>query len=130
MELDTNQMTDIEGRLRQRQQELRAEVDGRLRQSSEQRLADLAGPVGDAGDDSVAHMITDLELAAATRDITELREVEVALKRLDSGDYGICVQCGGEIEYERLKAYPTAVRCLACQAQHEKVYAGQGTPSL
>jgi len=130
MELTEKQIADIEGRLRQRQQQLRAEVDQRLQQSSEQRLEDLAGPVGDAGDESVAHMITDLDLAAATRDVTELREVELALGRLASGDYGICANCGGEIEYERLKAYPTAVRCLACQTQHEKVYAGQGTPSL
>ncbi|HSQ03133.1 MAG TPA: TraR/DksA family transcriptional regulator [Burkholderiales bacterium] len=130
MELTEDQVADLEARLRERQQLLRAEVDQRLQQSSEQRLEDLAGPVGDAGDESVAHMITDLDLAAATRDVTELREVEQALTRLADGEYGICVHCGGEIEYERLKAYPTALRCLACQTQYEKVYAGQGTPSL
>ncbi|HSQ03838.1 MAG TPA: TraR/DksA family transcriptional regulator, partial [Burkholderiales bacterium] len=107
MELTEDQVADLETRLRERQQLLRAEVDQRLQQSSEQRLEDLAGPVGDAGDESVAHMITDLDLAAATRDVTELREVEQALTRLADGEYGICVHCGGEIEYERLKAYPT-----------------------
>jgi RNA polymerase-binding transcription factor len=130
MELIAQQIAELEARLRQRQQELRNEVDHRLHQTAEQRLEDLTGTVGDAADESVAHMITDLDLAAATRDVTELREIELALNRLAAGDYGICVNCGGDIEYERLKAYPTAVRCLACQAQHEKVYAGQGTPSL
>ncbi len=130
MDLDTRQVAEIQSTLRQRQQELRAEVDERLQQSSEQKIEDLAGPVGDAGDESVAHMITDLDLAAATRDVDELREVDFALKRIESGDYGVCIECGREIEYERLKAYPTATRCLACQAQHEKTYAGQGTPSL
>jgi RNA polymerase-binding transcription factor DksA len=75
-------------------------------------------------------MMTDLSLAEATRDVNELRAVEAGLRRIAEGDYGFCLDCGNDIGYERLKAYPTAMRCVTCQSQHEKVYATQGTPSL
>lgn len=130
MELTHEQLTQLETVLRQRQRDLNSEVNDRLQQTSAQGLQDLNGTVGDTGDESVAHMMTDLSLAEATRDVNELREVDGALRRIAEGSYGECVDCGGDIGYDRLNAYPTAMRCLQCQSQHEKVYAGQGTPSL
>jgi hypothetical protein len=32
---------------------------------------------------------------------------------------GTCMDCGGAIPAARLKAIPTAIRCTACQLQHE-----------
>ena len=130
MELTRDQVKELEAVLRQRQRELNAEVNDRLQQTSAQGLQDVNGAVGDTGDESVAHMMTDLSLSEATRDINELREVEAALKRIAAGTYGECAECGADIEYQRLKAYPAALRCVECQSQHEKVYAGQGMPSL
>ncbi len=46
------------------------------------------------------------------------------------GRYGVCVDCGAEIGYEPLLAYPTAKRCIACQRQHEMTYALLGNPRL
>jgi RNA polymerase-binding transcription factor DksA len=45
---------------------------------------------------------------------TELFELEAALIRLQSGEYGSCVRCGQEIGKQRLKAYPAAVLCKRC----------------
>lgn len=130
MTLDHRQISELESVLRKRRQSLKADVSDRLQQTSAQGLQDLNGTVGDTGDESVAHMMTDLSLTAATRDVNDLQEVEAALQRIADGTYGECVDCGADIGYERLKAYPTAMRCVVCQAQHEKVYATQGTPSL
>ena len=47
-----------------------------------------------------------------------LEEIDAALKRLDDGTYGICVDCSGPIASERLEALPTAARCLQCQSRH------------
>ncbi|MBI3697002.1 MAG: TraR/DksA family transcriptional regulator [Acidobacteria bacterium] len=41
--------------------------------------------------------------------------LDAALDRLDSGDYGICVDCGAAIASKRLVAIPWASRCIACQ---------------
>lgn len=44
-----------------------------------------------------------------------LREVRAALKRIDDGDYGICVDCEEDIPEKRLLAAPWAARCVPCQ---------------
>jgi RNA polymerase-binding transcription factor DksA len=96
----------------------------------EQPLDAIAGEVADAGDDSVALLVTDLGRAEVQRRIAAIRDIDLALERIASGQYGICVDCGGEIDSERLAAFPTALRDVDCQARHERTYAHQPTPTL
>lgn len=44
----------------------------------------------------------------------ELTKIEFSLSRLASGDYEICIDCGGEIGRPRLAAHPYARRCIEC----------------
>ena len=44
-----------------------------------------------------------------------LRDVEAALRRMDAGRYGLCVDCGTPIAVERLEILPQTARCLLCQ---------------
>lgn len=44
-----------------------------------------------------------------------LVEIERALERLDSGDYGSCANCSTEIAKARLRAVPWARYCIDCQ---------------
>jgi RNA polymerase-binding transcription factor DksA len=39
------------------------------------------------------------------------------------GSYGMCIQCGLEIGFARLRANPAAERCITCQTQFEKTHA-------
>jgi RNA polymerase-binding transcription factor DksA len=64
------------------------------------------------------------------RQIGELRDIEEAQRRIREGEYGECEQCLAAIGFERLLAYPTATRCITCQTQKEKMFAGGGGPSL
>ena len=48
-------------------------------------------------------------------DYLELRLVDEALERMDTGEYGICLRCEGPISAKRLEALPWARYCLACQ---------------
>jgi DnaK suppressor protein len=48
-----------------------------------------------------------------------LRGVNLALAKFDSGDYGYCESCGGDIDPQRLTAQPEASCCFACQSQQE-----------
>lgn len=52
--------------------------------------------------------------AAERRRDTEIRKIDAALSRLDSGDYGWCVTCGEEIAADRLKFDPAVPICIAC----------------
>jgi RNA polymerase-binding protein DksA len=44
----------------------------------------------------------------------ELHKISSALRRLEAGDYGICVECGLPIKEGRLKVYPYADECIEC----------------
>jgi RNA polymerase-binding protein DksA len=109
---------------------LRAEIREELLRSSNEHFKDITGGVADVGDESVADAVTDLDAAAMGRQIREIRDIEAAQKRMQDGSFGICIDCGAEIGYERLCAYPTAKRCVTCQGQREKTFSHEGTPSL
>jgi len=49
----------------------------------------------------------------------KLQDVEEALKRLDTGLYGVCKECGQNIDPARLKALPHTLYCLDCQRRRE-----------
>ena len=59
-----------------------------------------------------------------------LRDIEAARERIKKQTYGLCVDCGDEVDYKRLAVYPTAKRCMRCQQQRERTYAQPGRPSL
>ena len=48
-------------------------------------------------------------------DYRQLRMVEEALDRLESGDYGICLACDEPIAEKRLQALPWARYCVKCE---------------
>ena len=45
---------------------------------------------------------------------SELVKISAALQRLESGDYGIWVECGVPIRPGRLEVYPDADECIDC----------------
>jgi DnaK suppressor protein len=47
-------------------------------------------------------------------------QVAEALARVESGEYGLCVDCGHAIPPARLHALPFALRCLPCQERFER----------
>ena len=44
----------------------------------------------------------------------EILQVKSALLRIENGTYGTCAICGDAIATDRLKALPTATRCIGC----------------
>jgi|GEM_PF-959362 RNA polymerase-binding transcription factor DksA len=70
-----------------------------------------------AGDDDQARVLHDQFVTARVQRIAyeQLKLVEAALARMDSGDYGLCVDCENAIQPRRLAAIPWANRCLECQ---------------
>jgi len=49
-----------------------------------------------------------------------MRGIEGALERLKSESFGRCLDCGGRIPALRLRALPSAERCLQCQDRHDE----------
>lgn len=48
-----------------------------------------------------------------------LADIDSALRRIDDGTYGTCVNCGREIPLQRLEAYPAASLCIDCRRSAE-----------
>ena len=46
-------------------------------------------------------------------------EITQALQRIESGDFGICEECGDDIGVERLKVQPTTRVCIHCKEEQE-----------
>jgi len=61
----------------------------------------------------------DIELVLVQMQRETLAHLDAALKRLDDGLYGRCLDCDDEISESRLKALPFAVRCLHCEEARE-----------
>ena len=112
----------------------RAAIIAELREDAartrDEPYAEHAGTAPDSGDASLATLIADLEQADLTRDLGEFRALEAARERLQTGAYGVCEDCCGDIGFERLKAAPAATRCIGCQTRHEKTFGGEPKPSL
>ncbi|MDX6200261.1 MAG: DnaK suppressor protein [Actinomycetota bacterium] len=53
---------------------------------------------------------------AATIEMTRIRlaDLDRALSHVESGSYGTCETCGGDIGAERLAARPSARTCISC----------------
>jgi DnaK suppressor protein len=63
--------------------------------------------------------VRELDMALSDLETQELGAVSKALARLRDGEYGVCADCDGAIPYERLKAEPWALRCVACEGRRE-----------
>jgi DnaK suppressor protein len=44
----------------------------------------------------------------------ELQKINAALRRIEDGEYGYCMECGEEIAAKRLEIDPAASHCIRC----------------
>lgn len=62
-----------------------------------------------------------MALASRAQAEQQLQGIELALGRIESGEYGYCRQCGDAIAFARLQAQPFAVLCIDCQSANENL---------
>jgi DnaK suppressor protein len=130
MALQQSQIVDFKKNLRHRADQLGGEIRATLARSSEESHVRIAEQARDTEDDSFSNLIVDLNYSEIERDAEELRRIQGALRRLTDGTYGVCSDCGKDISLARLRAEPTAVRCIECQEVYERTHAGVSTPKL
>lgn len=68
----------------------------------------------------VVDLAGEAEYVIVRRKNAELFHIEDTLRRIEEGDYGVCVDCGADIPLRRLELMPEAVRCTQCQERQEK----------
>ena len=107
--------------LAERQRFLGDEIRRVLARTQNERYADILAGGGDAGDTSVADLLSDVAFAEVARDAAEVQDIRAAQARIAAGTYGLCIDCGRPIGKARLEAYPTAKRCIEDQQRYEKL---------
>ena len=106
--------------LREMQRELRHAVE---KADTEIRALANSGPA-DEVDASSLNSAKEALFARNSQNRTQVRKVELALERVQKGDFGVCVTCGVAIGLKRLQALPWASNCIECQERSE-----QGRPN-
>jgi len=97
----------FETRLRDRLDELESRLKGIEAELDAPMSADVEERATEREGDEV---MEDLGKAG----LAEIKMIQAALKRIDDGSYGICVNCGEPISPERLDVLPHAPRCRYC----------------
>ncbi|MGC8703227.1 MAG: TraR/DksA family transcriptional regulator [Thiomonas sp.] len=117
MPLTPDQREALRAKLQQRRTQMVADL--RDESISEDGTLAVRSHRGETDDEAVVEAMDAVEIASTARDATELAAIDSALRRLDTPDFGVCIDCGADIEPARLMAEPTVLRCTACQQRYE-----------
>lgn len=105
-------------------------VEKLLRNKGDELRRRLSSHLGDVSIDlepddegalATSNFATDLAVATLERERQELREIEAALGRIKTGEYGLCQECGDPIREIRLQALPWARLCIKCADYRSRV---------
>ena len=83
-------------------------------------MKDEAANFPDPNDRATQEEEFSLELRTRDRERKLIRKIEEALKRIDDGSYGYCLETGEEIGIKRLEARPVATLSIEAQERRER----------
>ena len=103
---------------RERLREMRDRMSGEVDRVVESIREDL-NPAGNSSnlpthpaDNAPENIDSDVQVIESERGM--LDEIQAAIHRIDAGTFGMCEECGMQINQERIEALPYAARCVAC----------------
>ena len=108
-------IVQIKESLMKRKQELEEQL---AQLHEDQSPRDLSGH--DAGDQAISSIIENLRNSLQDTELGEYKRIVRALKMIEDGTYGVCLDCSKDISEKRLKSYPNATRCVVCQEALEE----------
>ncbi|HEX5709458.1 MAG TPA: TraR/DksA family transcriptional regulator [Pyrinomonadaceae bacterium] len=114
--MDKRKVKSYRDRLLERRESLFSQVTEAEMSSRERDLEATQDPA-----DMAANAYTkELLISMSANDRKLLTLIDEALARVESGDYGECVNCGEPVQEKRLNAVPWARYCLSCQDKQER----------
>jgi len=93
-----------------------------LLNEAESALNELPGQTifPDLGDQATAETDRNFMLRLRGREQRLLKKIDEAISRIDCGSFGICDDCGNEIDIKRLEARPVTTMCIECKTLQEE----------
>jgi DnaK suppressor protein len=114
--MDKRKVKSYRDRLLERRESLFSQVTEAEMSSRERDLEATQDPA-----DMAANAYTkELLISMSANDRKLLQLIDEALARVESGDYGECVNCNEPVQEKRLNAVPWARYCLSCQDKQER----------
>ena len=107
--------------LEQRKRQLTAEMQGMMRTVRHESRGERTADEQDVAESDTR---SDIDLAVIQMKAETVARINAALRRLDQGGHGDCVECGEKISIERLTALPFALRCRDCEESRERAMNG------
>lgn len=96
---------------------------------ADKTLAEMTGQntnVPDPNDRASIESDRSFELRIRDRERKLLSKIDEALDRIEDGEYGICEECGCDINIKRLEARPVTTLCIDCKTLQEQKEKSQG----
>jgi DnaK suppressor protein len=90
-----------------------------LRRSTEEWIDSEDLIQADSVDQAAADTDRGISVQMRNRDRSVLRQIDEALRRIESGHFGECVECSDDISEARLLANPSSTLCIICQSELE-----------
>lgn len=113
------QLEALEARLRVYRRDLLASIHSHLGVTDEAPELALINHFAERGSGTGAGLPENIDVDQLGYELAELRDIDAALERINTGHYGACAYCRAPIALERLRAHPTARNCLQCQSDVE-----------
>ncbi len=82
--------------------------------------------VEDTADEVTAELSRETLYKLSQTEREKLFLIEIALKKIESGTYGICEECGAQIGEKRLEALPWVRLCIECSEKDEAMRLSTG----
>jgi DnaK suppressor protein len=98
-----------------------------LAELDQERRAVAADGPQDMGDICVSNLTRESLFERTSQKSRLLNRINTAIRRIDSGQFGTCSECGDPINRKRLEAMPWTTFCLGCQEELERA---QPTPTM
>jgi len=115
---DVNRRQDLKTVLANRRRDLMTDVRTKIRDARIEGANECV--VRDDVETSDASIQEEIGFALIGMKSETLRLIDIAIRRMDDGSYGRCLECGANISERRLRALPFAARCRDCEDIREK----------
>jgi DnaK suppressor protein len=96
------------------------EILGGVEKSRKPGTDGALAPLPDISDDAAQAYSREVMTNLGEQGWNKLKQVEEALEKIKSGDYGTCTHCEQPIPEVRLKVQPFAEHCVSCLEMIEK----------
>ena len=107
-------------KFRSQLESIRSELLGDVEKSNQNIRSGETGQIADISDDAARTYNLQLEGELGKQEWQRLKQVDMAIKKIEEGEYGVCAQCEEPIPEARLQVVPFTEFCTNCLSEMEK----------